>query len=116
MNAYAIYFGYWAVYIPCLLELTLICILTILKAIYDRRNGIPARFDLSIHGSDGGSSHGRRSSLRSNSYRTGSMSYIVPQPHHISPDASPRETIKSIVQTDEESGVEKGDGDPSELE
>ena len=37
VNTYAIYFGYWAVYGPCLLEFTLIATLTIMKGIYDKR-------------------------------------------------------------------------------
>lgn len=38
VNTYAIYFGYWAVYVPCLVEMLLIITLTVMKVIYDRRN------------------------------------------------------------------------------
>ena len=38
VNIYAIYFGLWAVYIPCLLEFSLIVLLTIMKLVYTRRN------------------------------------------------------------------------------
>jgi uncharacterized protein with PQ loop repeat len=41
VNTYAIYFGLYAVYIPCLLEFSLIVTLTIMKYIY------PSREDLS---------------------------------------------------------------------
>ncbi|GFH55151.1 hypothetical protein CTEN210_11627 [Chaetoceros tenuissimus] len=38
VNTYAIYFGYWAVYVPCLLEMFFIITLTVMKVIYDQRN------------------------------------------------------------------------------
>ena len=37
VNMYAIYFGLWAVYIPCLLEFSLIVLLTIMKRAYTGR-------------------------------------------------------------------------------
>ena len=43
VNTYAIYFGYWAVYGPCLLEFTLILTLTIMKGIYDKRGVVTDR-------------------------------------------------------------------------
>jgi uncharacterized protein with PQ loop repeat len=40
VNAFAIYFGLFAVYIPCLLEFTLIVTLTIMKAVYPSRKDL----------------------------------------------------------------------------
>lgn len=38
VSTYALYFGHWAVYGPCLLESSLIITLTLMKIAYDRRN------------------------------------------------------------------------------
>ena len=46
VNAYAIYFGLYAVYIPCLLEFCLIVTLTIMKAAYPPRQDL---LDISKH-------------------------------------------------------------------
>ena len=51
VNAYAIYFGYWAFYVPCLFHLTMIYTVAVLQVICGRRNGSKSRFNL------GASSH-----------------------------------------------------------
>lgn len=40
VNSYAIYFGLYAVYIPCLLEFCLIVTLTIMKIVYPKREDV----------------------------------------------------------------------------
>ena len=59
VNTYAIYFGYWAVYVPCLLESTLIVTLTIMKGIYDKRGGVVVDESMCML-----SSHHSRASMR----------------------------------------------------
>ena len=59
VNTYAIYFGYWAVYVPCLLESTLIVTLTIMKGIYDKRGGVVADESMCMQ-----NSHHSRASMR----------------------------------------------------
>lgn len=53
VNIYAILEGLWPVFIPCLIEESLIITLTILKVVYDRRPpAIKDEIDESIQGTD----------------------------------------------------------------
>mmetsp|Transcript_22754 Transcript_22754/g.33703 ORF Transcript_22754/g.33703 Transcript_22754/m.33703 type:complete len:200 (-) Transcript_22754:54-653(-) len=71
VNTYAIYYGYWAVYAPCLLEFILIVTLTIMKGIYDKR-GVVA--DVVRRRDSATSSYHSRSMRRSSIIHAGTTS------------------------------------------
>jgi len=91
VNTYAIYFGYWAVYIPCLLESTLIVTLTIMKGIYDKRGGVVVDESMCMLSSH----HSRASMRRRLSVPRGAAADITSTSHHGS-KAQKSKTIEAL--------------------